>query len=65
VITLTVRDAEQEKAKRLDAGADDYLTKPFSVPELPTRVRVALRRNLPSKGEASICSPCWLGTWAN
>ena len=47
VIILTVRDAEKEKVKLLDAGADDYLTKPFSVPELLARVRVALRRNVP------------------
>lgn len=53
VIILTVRDAEKEKVKLLDAGADDYLTKPFSVPELLARVRVALRRNLPSESEAS------------
>ncbi len=52
VIILTVRDAEKEKVKLLDAGADDYLTKPFSVPELLARVRVALRRNLPSESEA-------------
>ncbi|PWB73162.1 DNA-binding response regulator [candidate division GN15 bacterium] len=47
VIILTVRDAEREKVKLLDAGADDYLTKPFGVPELLARVRVALRRNVP------------------
>jgi two-component system KDP operon response regulator KdpE len=43
VIILTVRDSEKEKVKLLDAGADDYLTKPFSVPELLARVRVAMR----------------------
>ncbi len=47
VIFLTVRDAEQDKVAALDAGADDYLTKPFSVPELLARIRVALRRTLP------------------
>jgi two-component system, OmpR family, KDP operon response regulator KdpE len=52
VIVLTVRDAEKEKVKLLDAGADDYLTKPFSVPELLARVRVALRRNLPTENTA-------------
>jgi two-component system, OmpR family, KDP operon response regulator KdpE len=52
VIVLTVRDAEKEKVKLLDAGADDYLTKPFSVPELLARVRVALRRNLPTDNTA-------------
>lgn len=43
VIFLTVRDGEEDKVEVLDAGADDYLTKPFSVPELLARVRVALR----------------------
>ena len=47
VIILTVRDAEREKVRLLDGGADDYLTKPFSMPELLARVRVALRHNLP------------------
>jgi two-component system, OmpR family, KDP operon response regulator KdpE len=50
VIILTVRDAESEKVRLLDAGADDYLTKPFSVPELLARVRVALRHNLAAEG---------------
>ena len=52
VIILTVRDAEKEKVRLLDAGADDYLTKPFSIPELLARVRVALRRNLPADSAA-------------
>ena len=43
VIVLTVRDSEEDKVALLDAGADDYLTKPFSVPELLARVRVAER----------------------
>lgn len=46
VIILTVRDSEHDKVRLLDAGADDYVTKPFSVPELLARVRVALRHNL-------------------
>jgi two-component system KDP operon response regulator KdpE len=44
IIVLTVRDSETDKVALLDAGADDYLTKPFSVPELMARIRVALRR---------------------
>ena len=44
IIMLTVRDAEADKIEALDAGADDYMTKPFSVPELMARVRAALRR---------------------
>jgi two-component system KDP operon response regulator KdpE len=43
LIVLTVRDAETDKVALLDAGANDYLTKPFSVPELLARIRAALR----------------------
>lgn len=50
VIILTVRDTEREKVHLLDVGADDYLTKPFSVPELLARVRVALRHTAASEG---------------
>jgi two-component system, OmpR family, KDP operon response regulator KdpE len=44
IIMLTVRDAESDKIEALDAGADDYMTKPFSSPELLARIRAALRR---------------------
>lgn len=44
VIVLSVRDRDDDKIGALDAGADDYVTKPFSVAELLARVRVALRR---------------------
>ncbi len=43
IIVLTVEGAEDRKISALDEGADDYLTKPFSMPELLARVRVALR----------------------
>jgi two-component system, OmpR family, KDP operon response regulator KdpE len=43
IIVLTVEGAEDRKIRALDDGADDYLTKPFSMPELLARVRVALR----------------------
>jgi len=43
VIVLTAANDDQTKVKLLDSGADDYLTKPFSTPELVARVRVALR----------------------
>jgi len=43
VIILTARGKEEDKVKGLDAGADDYLTKPFGVEELLARIRVALR----------------------
>ena len=56
IVMLTVRDAEKDKIAALDAGADDYVTKPFSAPELMARVRAALRRlpNGPESGAQSI-----------
>lgn len=45
IIFLTARDSEEDKVEILDNGADDYLTKPFGVPELLARLRVALRHN--------------------
>jgi two-component system KDP operon response regulator KdpE len=44
IIMLTVRKAEEERIEALDAGADDYVTKPFSMPELSARIRANLRR---------------------
>jgi len=44
IIMLTVRDSEADKVAALDAGADDFITKPFSTPELLARIRAALRR---------------------
>jgi two-component system KDP operon response regulator KdpE len=44
IIMLTVSDAEEDKVAALDAGADDYVTKPFGTPELLARMRAALRR---------------------
>ncbi len=52
IIMLTVRDAEADKVAALDAGADDYVTKPFTTPELLARIRAALRRQ-PSAGEGA------------
>jgi two-component system, OmpR family, KDP operon response regulator KdpE len=46
VIVLSVRDGEDDKVGALDAGADDYLIKPFSVAELQARIRVCLRRSV-------------------
>lgn len=44
IIVLSVRDQEESKIRALDAGADDYVTKPFSIQELEARVRAQLRR---------------------
>ena len=44
IIMLTVRNSEEDKVAALDAGADDFVTKPFSTPELMARIRAALRR---------------------
>ena len=46
IIVLSVREHENDKVAALDAGADDYLTKPFGVGELLARIRAALRRSL-------------------
>jgi two-component system, OmpR family, KDP operon response regulator KdpE len=46
VVVLSVRNEEQQKVIALDRGADDYLTKPFSTPELLARLRVALRHTV-------------------
>jgi len=50
ILMLTVRNTEKDKVEALDAGADDYVTKPFSAPELLARIRAALRRQAPSEG---------------
>ena len=44
IVMLTVNNAERQKVEALDAGADDYVTKPFSTPELLARIRATLRR---------------------
>jgi two-component system, OmpR family, KDP operon response regulator KdpE len=56
IIMLTVRDSEHDKVAALDAGADDYVTKPFSMPELSARIRAALRRlpTAPESGAESV-----------
>ena len=47
ILLLTARDALRDRVDGLDAGADDYLVKPFEVEELMARIRVMLRRNAP------------------
>jgi two-component system, OmpR family, KDP operon response regulator KdpE len=48
IIVLSARDSEQDKVTALDAGADDYVTKPFGMSELLARLRAAVRRNVPA-----------------
>ncbi len=54
IVVLSVRETEREKVAALDAGADDYVTKPFGMDELLARLRAALRRAAPSEEEASV-----------
>ena len=48
IIVLSARDSEHDKVMALDAGADDYVTKPFGMNELLARLRAAVRRNVPA-----------------
>jgi two-component system KDP operon response regulator KdpE len=50
ILVLSVRAAEEEKVAALDAGADDYVTKPFGMPELLARLRTALRHRQRASG---------------
>jgi two-component system KDP operon response regulator KdpE len=54
VIILSVREAQHDKVAALDAGADDYVTKPFAMEELLARARVALRRYRPDEAASPI-----------
>lgn len=54
IIVLSARHTSQEKVEALDAGADDYVTKPFGMDELLARLRAALRRITPAEDEATV-----------
>lgn len=54
IIVLTAEGAESRKVEALDEGADDYVTKPFSTPELLARVRVALRHRRPVEAPPAV-----------
>lgn len=53
ILVLTARDSVSERVAGLDAGADDYLPKPFALEELLARLRALLRRRAPDQGEVS------------
>ena len=53
ILMLTVRNAERDKVLALDAGADDYVVKPFGMQELLARIRAALRRRVPQGKEST------------
>jgi two-component system phosphate regulon response regulator PhoB len=54
ILFLTARSEEQDKVAALEAGADDYVTKPFSPRELVARIRAVLRRRAPQLGESPV-----------
>lgn len=57
IVVLSVREREADKVAALDAGADDYITKPFGMDELLARLRAALRRAAPAEEEAVVETP--------
>ena len=60
ILMLTVRDSEEDKVAALDAGADDYITKPFNIRELAARIRAAVRRSSTSQVDPN--APIRIGT---
>ena len=59
IIVLSVREREADKVAALDAGADDYVTKPFGMDELLARLRAALRRAAPADEAATVETPAF------
>ena len=59
IIVLSVRERETDKVAALDAGADDYVTKPFGMDELLARLRAALRRAAPADEAATVETPAF------
>jgi two-component system KDP operon response regulator KdpE len=57
IVVLSARDEERDKIAALDAGADDYVTKPFGMGELLARLRAALRRVAPTADEPVVTTP--------
>ncbi len=54
ILMLTARGEENDKIRALNTGADDYVTKPFSLPELLARIRALLRRSLPAQDDGTL-----------
>ena len=66
ILVLTARDAVGDRVEGLDAGADDYLTKPFALQELLARLRALLRRVVPRRGRRPTrCSPSPTCPWTS
>ncbi len=59
VLVLSAREDQAEKVAALDAGADDYITKPFGMDELLARVRAAVRRSDGAPDEPIVTTPCF------
>jgi two-component system, OmpR family, response regulator len=64
VLVLTARDAVDDRVRGLDLGADDYMVKPFAMPELTARVRALLRRSQAHHGPRMVHGPLVLDTLA-
>lgn len=64
VLVLTARDAVEDRVRGLDLGADDYMVKPFAMPELTARVRALLRRSQAHGGPRIVHGPLMLDTVA-
>lgn len=64
VLVLTARDAVDDRVRGLDLGADDYMVKPFAMPELTARVRALLRRSQAQAGPRVVHGPLALDTVA-
>jgi two-component system KDP operon response regulator KdpE len=59
IVVLSARDQERDKVRALDAGADDYVTKPFGMDELLARLRAAVRRSTPADEAAVVETPAF------
>ena len=60
ILVLSARDQEPDKVRALDAGADDYVTKPFGMDELLARIRAAERRLRPMQGEPEVVTDAFI-----